>query len=588
MPQKQDWMSWVWNHKWVILITFFLGFSSCSEDYQVPAEIVSIELEDNHGHKVETFKKLAESDEEYKSAWGRISLSRHYTKESKFVTALSYLRQAEVVINDLNLEELQPVALYLKAHIYWNLGFDINRIIEFSKQAVSIADKDLRNAAEGNYATYLLDAGQYEKVIEIEERLITEFESNQQNLSEAQAVLASAYYKLGNRIATTRTRSVEQELIEDLGSFESQEEEAKGYMDLGRYLMNRSLKTVGEIDNVVDKKHVYHRALDIGVMNDVQLSECVQFAESNGLYSLAFRARQRIQDFSILNESQEEGINKKIKALEKSLENEQLLKKELLEYEFNRLEEDRLSYQNQALFKQLTYVIALFAALLIALVLVISFRAQDSANQATIEKQNSNILLANYKNRIRPHFLFNQLNNVNGFISQEKWDEAQEYLGLLSIHLRSILDSTDEETTTVSAEFERIENYVSLQQKSSYGHVVFHKKLGDYSEQVQIPTGLLQPLVENSYKYAGNASEKNSWIKLSSEVIGDALVITVEDSGYGFLERIPGTGIGLVLVRERINFNRSGSRRPDLWKITTSFGKRKSTVKLTMPFSRLG
>ena len=31
-----------------------------------------------------------------------------------------------------------------------------------------------------------------------------------------------------------------------------------------------------------------------------------------------------------------------------------------------------------------------------------------------------------------------------------------------------------------------------------------------------------------------------------------------------------------------------GSRRPDLWKITTSFGKRKSTVKLTMPFSRLG
>ena len=61
--------------------------------------------------------------------------------------------------------------------------------------------------------------------------------------------------------------------------------------------MNRSLKTVHAIDNVVDKKHVYHRALDIGDMNDVQLSECVQFAESNGLYSLAFRARQRIQDF---------------------------------------------------------------------------------------------------------------------------------------------------------------------------------------------------------------------------------------------------------------------------------------------------
>jgi hypothetical protein len=585
MPQKQDWMSWVWNHKWVILISFFLGFSSCNEDYQVPAEIVSIELEENHRHKIETFQALAESDEQYKSAWGKISLSRHYTKESEFVIALSYLRQAEVVINDLNLEELKPVALYLKAHIYWNLGFDINRILEFSKQAVSTADEDLRNTAEGNYATYLLDAGQYEKVIEIEERLIGEFESDQQNLSEAQAVLASAYYQLGNRIAVSRTRSPEQELIADYEIFESQEEESKGYIDLGRYLMNRSLETVQDINNIVDKRHVYRRALDIGVMNDIQLRECVQFAESNGLYSLAFRARQRIQDFSILNESQETGINKKIEALANSLGREKLLKKELLEYEFNRLEEDRLAYKNQALFKQLTYVIALFAALLIALVLVITFRAQDSANRATIENQNSNILLANYKNRIRPHFLFNQLNNVNGFISQEKWDEAQEYLGLLSFHLRSILENSDEETSTVSAEFDRIENYVSLQQKSSYSHVVFDIDLGNDTEQVQIPTGLLQPLVENSYKYAGNASEKNSWIKLSSEVIGDALVITIEDSGYGFLERIPGTGIGLNLVRERINFNQSSSTRPDLWKITTDFGKRKSTVKLTMPFN---
>ena len=65
--------------------------------------------------------------------------------------------------------------------------------------------------------------------------------------------------------------------------------------------------------------------------------------------------------------------------------------------------------------------------------------------------------------------------------------------------------------------------------------------------------------------------------------MGDAVVITVEDSGYGFLERIPGTGIGLALVRERINFNRSASRRPNLWKISADYGKRKSIVKLTMP-----
>ena len=97
---------------------------------------------------------------------------------------------------------------------------------------------------------------------------------------------------------------------------------------------------------------------------------------------------------------------------------------------------------------------------------------------------------------------------------------------------------------------------------------------------------MLQPLVENSYKYAGNASEHNSWIKLTARTMGDALIIMVEDSGYGFLERVPGTGSGLALVQERIEFNRAKSGRPELWRLETDFGKRKSTVKLTMP-SRL-
>ncbi|MAZ97224.1 MAG: hypothetical protein CMP53_06865 [Flavobacteriales bacterium] len=583
MLQKRDWMSWVWNHKCVILLAVFLGFSSCSDTYPVPAEVVSVELEDNHSQKVEIFQKLAASDEEFKSAWGCIGLSKHFTKESQFVEALFYLRQAEVVIDKLNIQQLQPVALYLKAHIYWNLGFDIDIILEFSKQAVSLADKDLRNSAEGNYATYLLDARQYEKVIEIEEPLIRKFKSNYQNLSEAQAVLGSAYYEIGTRMSKISKRSVESVPMEGLEDYETQDQGSQGYIDMGRDLMNQSLETVNEIDNIVDKNHVYRRALNMGALNAQQLRECVQFAESNGLYRLAYAARKSIKNFLILNETQEEGLARMVDALEKSIHEEESLRKRLLKYQFNRLSEERLTFEKQAVFRQFTYVVALFTVLLIVLILVLTFRAQDSANQATIEKQNSNILLANYKNRIRPHFLFNQLNNVNGFISQEKWNEAQEYLGLLSVHLRSILDSSDEEKTTVWAEFDRIENYVALQQKSSYGHVVFHKSIGKKSEGVKIPTGLLQPLVENSYKYSGNASEKNSWIKLSSEVMGDAVVITVEDSGYGFLERIPGTGIGLALVRERINFNRSASRRPNLWKISTDYGKRKSIVKLTMP-----
>ena len=130
-------------------------------------------------------------------------------------------------------------------------------------------------------------------------------------------------------------------------------------------------------------------------MNDVQLRECVQFAESNGLYNLAFSARQRIQDFSILNDLRKRN-KKEDQSFRKEFRKRAIIKKGALEYEFNRLKEDRLSYQNQALFKQLTYVIALFAALLIALVLVLTLGHKTLLIERLLKK-NSNILLANYK-----------------------------------------------------------------------------------------------------------------------------------------------------------------------------------------------
>ena len=137
--------------------------------------------------------------------------------------------------------------------------------------------------------------------------------------------------------------------------------------------------------------------------------------------------------------------------------------------------------------------------------------------------------------------------------------------------MRSILDSSEEETTTVSAEFDRIDNYVSLQQKAVIVMSFFTRNSGTI-RAVQIRQDY-SPLVENSYKYRECLREEFMDKTFFGSNRG-CLVITVEDSGYGFLERI--TGIGLALVRERISFNRSGSRRPDLWKITTDFGKEKA------------
>ena len=576
-------MSWASHLRNLALCSLTLLLFACQETEERPAELVTIELTDNVNERRKLLRKLSESTNEYKAAWGSIYLCQYDVAEYQFVSALDHLSKAEDLIIQRNIEVLKPKLYYLKAHIYWNLGLDITTVTDFSLKAIGLATGTSKRTYEGNYATYLLDAGKYEQVIEIEERLVGEFEAEGFNTSEAKAVLGAAYYFLGLQ-DIERDKSMEVQDPLRTGFIDDIELKSR-YVNLGLSLMKQSLATLEGVPNVVDKQHVYERALDIGALSDEEIRTCLEFAEVNKLWSLAYKVRNSTEA-EVLNESTEVASQRLTKVLIKNLEEKEAFKQEILGYEFERSKREAAAQRSQEASRQITFTVALFSALLLILVLVIFFRTQNSANQAKIEKQDSNILLANYKNRIRPHFLFNQLNNVNGFISQEKWEEAQEYIGLLSVHLRSTLENSEVESTKVRSEFKRIENYVALQQKSSFAHVKFEVELDDSSGDVKIPGGLLLPLVENSYKYAGNASEHNSWIKLTARTKGDALIIMVEDSGYGFLERVPGTGSGLALVQERIEFNRAKSTRSELWRLETDFGKRKSTVKLTMP-SRL-
>ena len=91
----------------------------------------------------------------------------------------------------------------------------------------------------------------------------------------------------------------------------------------------------------------------------------------------------------------------------------------------------------------------------------------------------------------------------------------------------------------------------------------------------QLPSMLLQPLVENAIKYAVSPQEEGARISLTARVIGDRLRLTVEDTGPGAEEPLlfdrmdagelraemrsghaPGrpvsTGVGLANIRNRL------------------------------------
>ena len=82
-----------------------------------------------------------------------------------------------------------------------------------------------------------------------------------------------------------------------------------------------------------------------------------------------------------------------------------------------------------------------------------------------------------------------------------------------------------------------------------------------------LPSLLLQPLVENSIKYAVNTQEAGAEITISAQLVGPNLRITVSDTGPGLQSeatdnRLSGvtfdggepvsTGVGLTNTRDRL------------------------------------
>ncbi len=74
----------------------------------------------------------------------------------------------------------------------------------------------------------------------------------------------------------------------------------------------------------------------------------------------------------------------------------------------------------------------------------------------------------------------------------------------------------------------------------------------DAARGALVPGMILQPLVENSIKYAVAATTRAVTVRIVARTDADRLVITVSDDGPGKTGSETGTGIGLENVRNRL------------------------------------
>jgi sensor histidine kinase YesM len=83
--------------------------------------------------------------------------------------------------------------------------------------------------------------------------------------------------------------------------------------------------------------------------------------------------------------------------------------------------------------------------------------------------------------------------------------------------------------------------------------------ISEEAEKALVPSLLLQPLIENSIKYAIAAKNEGGVIKIIAKTFGPDLLLEVSDNGPGLesepeqaAKRVAGEGVGLTNTKDRL------------------------------------
>jgi two-component system sensor histidine kinase YesM len=153
----------------------------------------------------------------------------------------------------------------------------------------------------------------------------------------------------------------------------------------------------------------------------------------------------------------------------------------------------------------------------------------------SIKIKNKKIALQSLRREMNPHFIFNSLNSVNQFISENKELEANKYLTSYSNLMRNMMENSNKDFVTLNNEVEQLKKYLDLE------HLRFNEKF-DYEisiddaldgDAVLVPNMLLQPHLENAIWHGLRYKEGKGFLKLDFKLKNNMVKVIVDDNGIG-------------------------------------------------------
>jgi two-component sensor histidine kinase len=207
------------------------------------------------------------------------------------------------------------------------------------------------------------------------------------------------------------------------------------------------------------------------------------------------------------------------------------------------------------LYQFLTFLIVY--ALILTVTFVVDARARMAhqiTETARLNEELSRAQLAALRRQIEPHFMFNTLNSIAGLVRDHSNEAAVSMIVGLSEFLRRATEDSHRAQVTLAEEVEYMQRYLDIQRVRFGERLQIVVEIPAELLGAQVPTLLLQPLVENAIKHGIAKRVSGGTIRVAGACQNGNLSLSVYNDSPSLPAdwQLRHSGVGISNLRTRL------------------------------------
>lgn len=160
-------------------------------------------------------------------------------------------------------------------------------------------------------------------------------------------------------------------------------------------------------------------------------------------------------------------------------------------------------------------------------------KLQVKLDKTIIEREINSLKVSSLQNQMNSHFIFNVLNSLKTFITDNDQKTAVKFLNKYAKLTRIYLNGSEQPTNTIEKELETIKLYLELENQRLNNSILFSINIHSilHLNQFEVPSNIFIPFLENAIWKGIFHNEDEKKIDITISQLDDNLTIHIKDNG---------------------------------------------------------